>query len=300
MVTVPSHLCARVIATYGRSFSRLARLPAEKCGRDVLDEDKVHEQVELFCRLTGCSRAELRGRRLLEVGSGFGIFLAVLRRDYGVESYGIEPASAGFDSSFELGREILTHYGFDPAIMIDAMGEDLPFPNGHFDLIFSSTVLEHTEDPGQVLREAVRVLKPGGRMQFVYPNYGSFFDGHYAVPWIPYQPHWMARLWIRLWGRDPSFIDSLQLTNYWKTRIWLRACPEIKVLTFGEEVFCERMLRLQLKNWAGLSRLRKLLEIAHQLRLIGPITRLLVAIRSFEPIILTIRKDFVLDHDSDR
>jgi SAM-dependent methyltransferase len=291
MINVPPHLCARVIASYGRFFARLSRLPAEKCGLDVLDEEKVHQQVALFCRMFGLTLADLRGKRLLEVGSGFGVFLAVLRRDYGVESYGIEPASEGFDTSFILGREVLTHYALDPSILINAKGEALPFPDGHFDLVFSSTVLEHTQNPGMVLKEAVRVLKQGGMMQFVYPNYGSFFDGHYGVPWIPYQPHWIARQWIRLWGRDPAFLDTLQLTDYRKTRHWLRACEGITVVTFGEHIFRERMMGLQIKNWAGLGRLRQCLEWAHRLKLAKAITSVLITIKSFEPIILTIRKE---------
>jgi ubiquinone/menaquinone biosynthesis C-methylase UbiE len=290
MINVPPHICDRITATYGRYFERLSHLPAQKIGRDVLDEDKVHEQVALFCRMFSLEAADLRGKRLLEIGSGFGIFLAVLRRDYGVESYGIEPSSGGFDSSFDLGREILTHYSIDPAILINAKGEDLPLPNDHFDLIYSCTVLEHTQDPALVLKEALRVLKPGGMMQFVYPNYGSFFDGHYCVPWIPYQPHWLARRWIRLWGRDPTFLDTLQLTNYFKTRHWLRGCPDAEVLSYGEEIFRERMQTLNFKNWAGIGRVRRWLDYFHLFRMIYPATWLLLKVRSFEPIILTVRK----------
>lgn len=290
MINIPEAIRARVTATYGRFFENLSRLPAEKCGHDVLNEEKVHDQIALFCRLHSLRLEDLRGKRLLEVGSGFGIFLVVLRRDYGVESFGIEPASEGFDTSFELGREIIAHYGFDPAILTDAKGEALPFPDEHFDLVFSSTVLEHTQNPALVLQEAIRVLKPTGMMQFVYPNYGSFFDGHYAVPWIPYQPRWMARIWIRVFGRDPSFVDTLQLTNYWRTRNWLRAQTNIQIITYGEQIFRERMMGLQIKDWAGLGRLRKVVELAHRLRIIGAVTKVMIAIKSFEPIILTLKK----------
>jgi len=42
--------------------------------------------------------------------------------------------------------------------------EDLPYANGSFDLVLSDQVLEHTEQPFVAMREAARVLKPGGLM----------------------------------------------------------------------------------------------------------------------------------------
>src|SRR5208283_2367615 len=272
------------------TYEAISGVPAEKCSRDVLDEEKIHDQVALFCRTFGLIPAELRGKRLLEVGSGFGIFLAVVRRDYGVESYGIEPASGGFDTSRELAREILASYGLDPSIVIDAKGEDLPFPDGHFDLIFSSTVLEHTEDPHLVLAEAIRVLRPGGRMQFVFPNYGAFFEGHYALPWVPYMNHALGKLWVRLWGRNPVYVDTLQLTNYFSTRRWLRGQSGIRVITYGEEIFRERMLGHKIKTWGGLGRVKSWLETAERLRVIRPLTWLLLRLKSFDPIILSLMK----------
>jgi hypothetical protein len=106
MITVSESIQRRVIAGYGVTYGLLSNLSAEKCALDVLNEDKVHDQVALFCRLFRIDCIELRGKRILEIGSGFGIFLAVLRRDYGAESYGIEPATDGFNSSFEISREI--------------------------------------------------------------------------------------------------------------------------------------------------------------------------------------------------
>lgn len=291
MITVPPSILDRVTRSYGEYFSRLSRLSPEKCSRDVLDERKVHDQIALFCRTFSVSPEELRNQRLLEIGSGLGIFLAVTRKHYGIESSGIEPATEGFDSNLKISREILLGYGLDPAIVRDAKGESLPFADESFDLIFSSTVLEHTQDPAKVLAEAIRVLKPGGRLQFIYPNYGAFFEGHYAIPWIPYLNHSLGRLWVRLWGRDPSFVATLSLTNYFRTRRWLRAHRgHIRVVTLGEGIFEERMLGRQIQAWAGLGRVQRWLETLHRLRLARPVTWVLLKVKSFDPIILSLVK----------
>ncbi len=287
MISVPEPIQERVKATYGAYYEGLSRIPAEKCARDALDEEKVHDQVALFCRTFGLDRSELRGKRLLEVGSGFAVFLAVLRRDYGVESFGVEPAAAGFGESFDVSREVLRSYGLDPSIVANAKGEDLPYPDRHFDFIFSSTVLEHTEDPPLVLAEAIRVLKPGGRMQFVFPNYGAFFEGHYALPWIPYMGRALGKAWVSLWGRDPAYIGTLHLTNYYKTRRWLRPHRDIEVVSYGKSVFRERMLGNEIRDWAGLGTVARWVGAARRMRLVRPITWLLLRVGSFDPIVLS-------------
>lgn len=293
MIGVSSSIQTAVQSTYGRYFAHLSKLSAEKCTRDVLDEGKVHQNVALLCRCCGFQPADLAGRRLLEVGSGFGVFLAVVRRDYGIESFGVEPATEGFESTYELSRRVLSEYGQDPGRITAAAGEQLPFPDAAFDLIYSSTVLEHTRDPERVLHEALRVLKPGGHLMFVYPNYGAFFEGHYVVPWIPYLPKSVAPAWLRLWGRDPGFVSTLQFTTYFKTKRWLRRCPPADVLTMGEAIFRERMLGLDAtawNRWAGLQRVYGWVELVRRFRLIRPLTSALLCVRSFDPIILTLRK----------
>jgi ubiquinone/menaquinone biosynthesis C-methylase UbiE len=56
-----------------------------------------------------------------------------------------------------------------------AVGESLPFRDGSFDCILLSEVIEHLEAPQVSIREAVRVLCPGGRLLVTTPNYRSFW-----------------------------------------------------------------------------------------------------------------------------
>jgi SAM-dependent methyltransferase len=290
LIRVSPQLLQKVCETYGAYFSPLSGLPAEKLSADVLSEEKVHDQVRLFCKTIGRSESSLQGCRLLEVGSGFGIFVAVTRTQYGADAVGLEPAGTGFDTSFEVCREVLKEYGLDPELIVDAKGENIPFPDNSFDLVFSSTVLEHTDDPWRVLDEAIRVLRPGGYLQFVFPNYGSFFEGHYAVPWIPYLNKSVARMYLRLWRRDPSFIDTIQFLNFFKVRRWASKRRDIRIITYGADIFRESMLNLQIKNWAGLGKIKRWMEFANRLKLLRPVTAVLLAGGAFEPIILTLQK----------
>jgi SAM-dependent methyltransferase len=51
-------------------------------------------------------------------------------------------------------------------VFIDAKGEEIPLPSGYADLIINENCLDHVTDPRAVVREMVRLLKPGGLLWF--------------------------------------------------------------------------------------------------------------------------------------
>jgi 2-polyprenyl-6-hydroxyphenyl methylase/3-demethylubiquinone-9 3-methyltransferase len=99
------------------------------------------------------------GSRVLDIGSGGG-FLAARLADAGYEVTGIDPSMAAVR-----GAAAHVHASFARAV-----GEKLPFADGSFDSVVCSEVLEHVEDPGGVIAEASRVLRPGGVFVFSLPN----------------------------------------------------------------------------------------------------------------------------------
>jgi ubiquinone/menaquinone biosynthesis C-methylase UbiE len=63
----------------------------------------------------------------------------------------------------------------------------LPFPDGHFDMVISRSVIEHLEDPGLVFREFSRVLRPGGKVVVITPNKWDYVSVIAAL--TPYRLH---------------------------------------------------------------------------------------------------------------
>jgi ubiquinone/menaquinone biosynthesis C-methylase UbiE len=51
-----------------------------------------------------------------------------------------------------------------------AVGEDIPYPDTNFDIVFADNVLEHLQNPSLVFQEVARILKPGGLFLVKTPN----------------------------------------------------------------------------------------------------------------------------------
>ncbi len=93
--------------------------------------------------------------KVLEVGCGTANYLRALAEQTGCEAYGIDP-SAGMLSRAAEGS---------PALHLQpGRAEALGFPSGSFDLVYSVDVIHHVTDRAGFLREAFRVIAPGGRV----------------------------------------------------------------------------------------------------------------------------------------
>lgn len=64
-------------------------------------------------------------------------------------------------------------------LLLQSLGERMPFPDSHFATVISNSVLEHIPDVQPVLREANRVLRQDGRLVITMPNhnYTKYLDG---------------------------------------------------------------------------------------------------------------------------
>ena len=96
------------------------------------------------------------GKLALDVGCGGGI-LAEEIASAGFKLIGIDPA----EKSLETAREHARIFNLDIDYRLGS-GENIPFPDNHFDVLFCCDVLEHVRDLPKCIAEFRRVLKPGG------------------------------------------------------------------------------------------------------------------------------------------
>jgi len=146
----------------------------------------------------------LNGARLLDLGCGLGSML-VIGRARGASVFGIEPDGA---SLALCARRLAPLRTGGPPLMA-GVGEALPLRDRSLDLVTCCSVLEHVRNPGAVLAEVCRVLRPGGWLYLGVPNALLFQERHYKIVLPPGLPRALRRAWVRLHGRDPAFLDTL-------------------------------------------------------------------------------------------
>lgn len=159
-------------------------------------------------------KKQLRNEKILEVGCGFGLFVAVCNKR-GHDCYGVDPDRDSYQGLFQARRRLLEVNGIDRAKILSGVGEFLPFVDGSFNYVLSFNVLEHVDNIQRVLEESVRVLRKGGILYFRCPNYFSFYEGHFGIVWLPFLSYSkpLAKAWVKLWGKNPKFVDELQFVR---------------------------------------------------------------------------------------
>lgn len=127
-----------------------------------------------FTKIIGADRVRRRlidqaalskGQRALEIGCGTGtLLIEIKRRHPDIEVVGLDPDK----KALERARRKARRAGI--TIELDCgFSNELPYPDAAFDRVFSSLMFHHVanDEKEATLREARRVLKPGGRLELM-------------------------------------------------------------------------------------------------------------------------------------
>jgi SAM-dependent methyltransferase len=168
----------------GRRYARCARCGTRRAVVAPSREQTRHEYQVRYVRrfppgpidagrrqvLTAIAvraRRMASGGRLLDVGCGGGHFMTAAQRE------GWRPVGTDLSHPACLAARATAAV---PALAADA--EALPFGPGVLDAVALINVLDHTRQPRAVVREAARVLRPGGLLIVRVPN------GAFHAPWV--------------------------------------------------------------------------------------------------------------------
>jgi len=101
------------------------------------------------------------GETVLDLGSGGGIDVLLSAKRVGPsgKAYGLDMT----DDMLALARENQRQAGVDNVEFLKGEIENIPLPDNSVDVVISNCVINLSSDKSRVLREAFRVLRPGGR-----------------------------------------------------------------------------------------------------------------------------------------
>ena len=109
------------------------------------------------------------GSSLLEIGSAPGLNLIRVCRKFGYQPWGIEYSPIGAEAN----RATFRREGYPEANLIegDVFDERLLRENeNRFDIVYSAGLIEHFEDPRDLIARHVRLAAPGGFIVITVPN----------------------------------------------------------------------------------------------------------------------------------
>lgn len=140
-------------------------------------------KTELTPLRIACARA-LTGK-ILDVGGGLGAYL---------------PYFGGDATVLDRSKEALSRLNYSDKVLADAL--DMPFENERFDNVWACGVCQYFPiEP--FVKEALRVLKPGGKIYILVPNARS--------PWDRIKRLFKMRTWDQLEGIHKNYrVDELR------------------------------------------------------------------------------------------
>ena len=110
------------------------------------------------------------GDKVLEIGFAPGKLLSFVCKVMKAEVSGIDYSKNGMAASKKLFQVL--------GIIGDLQCEDIAmttFKNESFDFVYSNGLIEHFEDPCEIVKKHVELAKPGGRIILIVPNYSDFY-----------------------------------------------------------------------------------------------------------------------------
>lgn len=174
------------------------------------------------------------GSRILDNGCGRGDFLDGFRRN-GMNAHGCDLEATLINKD----REQIIYGGVDFEI------DNLPFPDDYFDLVFTKSVIEHIHKPFHYLKEMKRVLKPGGRIVVMVPDWQScmyiFYDDCTHV-----QPYTKVsvRDTLKMVGfQDVTSEIFYQLPSVWKYPSLKVVCKMLQLLGPVKKIYKNKFIR---------------------------------------------------------
>lgn len=137
--------------SFGYQWKKYSRLQLDSQNGTTFSRDR-------FYSITEWKEADLRGKRVLDVGCGSGRFAEIAL------AAGAEVVAVDLSQAVEACKDNL---GSNKNLeVVQASIYELPFPPGSFDFVYCIGVIQHTPDPRRSVLDIAKMVRPGGRLGY--------------------------------------------------------------------------------------------------------------------------------------
>ena len=187
--------------------------------KTLLDSFDIYAQEARFSRFVFDSDIKKLkpGASILEIGAGMMLLSCQLKKE-GFNMTALEPFGDGFSHFAHLQR-LVKNYAAESEIepiYLECGAEEIKLTN-EFDYAFSSNVMEHVGDVGEVLAKVTASLKANSIYRFICPNYAFPYEPHFNMPTLGSKRLTERMMWKRIKG-DNKLPDPI---GTWKSLNWI-------------------------------------------------------------------------------
>ncbi len=108
-------------------------------------------------------------QKIIELGCGRGDFIIEFKKK-GLKAYGVDIS--------DYSQKFFPDLNFKK---VDFENEKTPFANETFDVVYSKSFIEHFYYPEKIFEEAHRILKPGGKIITLTPEWKYIYKSFYEI-----------------------------------------------------------------------------------------------------------------------
>lgn len=185
-----------------------------------------------------------KGQKLLEIGCGRGEFLEAFD-ELGLDCCGLDHPEYG-----------LSNFAGMKIQKADVAREKLPYDNDTFDVVYHKSLIEHIYNPDNLMKETRRVLKSGGKLIILAPDWRSQMKVFYE-DFTHSRPYDMTSLrdLLRVHGFEEVYTEKFcQLPVLWRY-------PVLKIAGRFLRVFIPVTMARKITNLTGIKFFRWSVEL---------------------------------------
>jgi len=233
----------RVAKNWPSPMVRLTKEFSAKPGTEAYDMDYAQHQFDWKVR-NGLMR-EVTGLDVLEIGAGHGGISCYMAAVGAKSVVGLDLNVKHLEIARRFAKIVAERYGPNyqlPVTFVEMSADRMTFPDGSFDLVLADNAFEHFTEPEAVMKEAFRVLRPGGGVlvpvfSSILSKYGLHLKLGLKLPWahVLFSEKTIIRAMRRLAEVDPHLLELYPGLNDSPQRVRdLRRYKDLNDITYRE------------------------------------------------------------------